>query len=458
MDCNMNARIQKSSALDDIVALQASARLDRTTFWRRVNGLTKIITQHPAQRWALICEDSAWFATGLFALANNRRIIVLPQAPMAGSLNASKTRVDAILSDRHEACPGIELLTMSADMTASSTTPALPGDAACIEFHTSGSTGMPKCIPKTFAQLRHEVETLEQQWGGRFGDALIIGTVPHYHLYGLLFRILWPILSGRPFQSSVCLHLTSLRAAAARTRCVIVSSPTFLSRIDNPSDLPLASQVPAIFSSGAPLADETARMLAQDWGRAVIEVYGSTETGGVAWRTWSGPHNRPLWQPFHGVEISLREENAGNRLWVRSSNTWRDEWVATGDLAQSSDNGQLVLLGRADDVIKFADKRISLTEMRMCLMTHAWVQDARLLLIQGHRTLIGAVVVLNTQGQDKLMTSGKTKIRDALRTWLRSSYEPVMIPRKWRFIETLPETDMGKVSHQRLQQLFEPQP
>lgn len=261
----MNARIYKSSALHDIVALQTGTVLDRTTFWRRVNGLTKIITQHPAQRWALICEDSAWFAIGLFALANSRRVMVLPQAPLAGSLNTFKTRVDAILSDRHEPCPGFELITMCADVVSSSAIPVIPEDSACIEFNTSGSTGTPKCVPKTFAQLRHEVETLEYEWGEQIGQAVIAGTVPHYHLYGLLFRILWPILSERPFQSSVCLNPASLRAAAARIRCAIVSSPTFLSRIDNPTELPNPSQVPAIFSSGAPLADNTASMLARGW-------------------------------------------------------------------------------------------------------------------------------------------------------------------------------------------------
>ncbi|HVC37867.1 MAG TPA: class I adenylate-forming enzyme family protein [Gammaproteobacteria bacterium] len=454
----MNAQFLNSAADNEVVAMRASGALDRAAFWRRVNGLTDVIAGHPAQRWALICEDSSWFAAGLFALANSRRVIVVPQAPQAGSLSASGVQVDAVLSDRPEWFSSIELLATSEPEASTSAELRMPEDAVRIEFHTSGSTGTPKCIPKTFAQLRREVESLERQWGGQLGDAVMVGTVPHYHLYGLLFRILWPILCGRPFLASVCLHPASLRAAAAQGRCVIVSSPAFLSRIDKHSDLPQATQVAAVFSSGAPLADATAEKFAAGWGRAIIEVYGSTETGGIAWRAWSGPRERTLWQPIQGVDITLREEPAGSRLWVRSGCTWQAEWMPTGDLARCDDNGRFVLLGRVDDVVKFADKRISLGEMRARLMTHEWVRDARLLLIQGRRTLIGAVVVLDAHGRAALVESGRTAVCGALRSWLRSNYEAVMIPRKWRFIDELPDTDMGKIEYQRLQQLFEQQP
>jgi len=454
----MNAQFMKRAADNEILAVQASGVLDRAAFWRRVHGLSEALAGHPARRWALICEDSSWFAAGLFALANSGRIIVLPPAPQAGSLSASGAQIDAVLSDRPEWFPKLDLMTISEPRASASTQMRMPDDMVRIEFHTSGSTGTPKCVPKAFAQLRREVETLESQWGGMLGNAVMVGTVPHYHLYGLLFRLLWPILCGRPFLTSVCLQPASLSAAAKYGRCVIISSPAFLSRIDDISALPPPAQVAAVFSSGAPLPDEAAEKLAANWGRAAIEVYGSTETGGVAWRAWSEPRERTLWKPIQGVEITLHEEPAGSRLWVRSGSTWQAEWMPTGDLARCDDNGRFVLLGRADDVVKFADKRISLGAMRTHLMAHEWVRDARLLQIQGRRPLIGAVVVLEAHGSAALTESGRSAVCEILRSWLRNYYEPVMIPRKWRFIDTLPDTDMGKVEYQRLQQLFDQQP
>lgn len=457
MGCSVNAPFSKRAADNVKLAVQASGILDRAAFWRRVNGLSDALSSHPARRWALICEDSSWFAAGLLALANSGRVIVVPPAPQAGSLSASGARIDAVLSDRPEWFPNIDRMAISEPKTSTSTEMRLPEDTVRIEFFTSGSTGTPKCVPKTFAQLRREVETLESQWGGLLGNAVMVGTVPHYHLYGLLFRILWPVLCGRPFLTSVCLHPASLRAAAKYGRCVIISSPAFLSRIDDISSLPQPAQVAAVFSSGAPLPDNAAEHLAVGWGRAAIEVYGSTETGGVAWRAWSGPRERTQWQPIQGVEIMLREESAGSRLWVRSGSTWQGEWMPTGDLARCDGDGRFVLMGRADDVVKFADKRISLGEMRAHLMAHEWVRDSRLLLIQGRRPLIGAVVVLEAHGRAALAASGRLAVCEMLRSWLRNNYEPVMIPRKWRFIDTLPDTDMGKIEYQGLQQLFDQQ-
>jgi acyl-coenzyme A synthetase/AMP-(fatty) acid ligase len=267
--------------------------------------------------------------------------------------------------------------------------------------------------------------------------------------------VLWPLMAGRTFLTTTLLQPPELRRYAAAHRCIIVSSPAFLSRITDCNELPAAERIAAVFSSGAPLPDATAEMLQRDWGHAPVEIYGSTETGGIAWRAWSSAEERPLWKLINGVEIELREEAAGERLWVKSDFTWRSDWMATGDLARLNQDGRFVLLGRADDVVKFEDKRVSLSEIRIRLMTHAWVSDARLLLVPGRRSVIGAVVILSPQGRAAHDAYGKVKVRDTLRALLRESYEAILVPRKWRFLNELPDNDMGKIELAHLQRLFE---
>ena len=453
----MNTRALDLGADARVLALTDHGVLDRAGFWRRVQSLSAAITAHPGQRWALVCEDSSWFAAGLLALGNCGRTVVLPQAPQAGSLGASGAHIDAVLTDRPENFAGFSVLPAAESTTATSAAPRLPDDRMQLEFYTSGSTGTAKCVPKAFAQLRLEVAALERQWGGLLGDAVMAGTVPHYHLYGVLFRVLWPVLSGRAFLTSMCMQPAALRAAAVRGDCAIVSSPAFLSRIADYADLPPADRVRAVFSSGAPLPDAAASRLRSAWGHGAIEVYGSTETGGVAWRAWAGPDDRALWHPIEGVATELREEAAGHRLWVKSGCTWEQDWAPTGDLAKRRAEG-FELLGRADDVVKFEDKRVSLSEMRGRLLAHPWVSDARLLLLEGRRTLIGAVVILNDQGRAGLAASGKTAMNDSLREWMRKNYEALLIPRKWRFVDSLPDNAMGKIERARLQRLFETEP
>ena len=452
---NMNLPSLDLAADSRPLALGEHGTLDRATFWRRVQGLSTAIAKHPARRWALVCEDSSWFAAGFMALAHNDRTLVLPQAPQAGSLGASGAGIDAVVTDKPENFADFAVLAATESTAAASAAPRLPADSVHVEFYTSGSTGAAKCVPKAFAQLRLEVEALERQWGRLLGDAVMAGTVPHYHLYGVLFRILWPLLSGRSFLSSMCMQPAALREATARGDCAIISSPAFLSRIADYGDLPPPSRVRAVFSSGAPLPDTAARQLVEGWGHAAIEVYGSTETGGVAWRTWAGPQERSLWHPIEGVQTELREETAGERLWVKSGCTWQGDWAPTGDLARECGDGRLELLGRADDVVKFEDKRVSLSEMRARLLSHPWVADARLVLLPGRRMLIGAVVILQGEGRAALAAEGKTAVNETLRDWMRKHYEALLVPRKWRYLDALPGDEMGKTGLARLQALFE---
>ena len=239
----MNARALDLRADARVLALTDHGVLDRAGFWRRVQSLGAAIAARPGQRWALICEDSSWFAAGLLALGNCGRTVVLPQAPQAGSLGASGAHIDAVLTDRPENFAGFSVLP-AAESTAATTSaaPRLPDDRMQLEFYTSGSTGTAKCVPKAFAQLRLEVAALEHQWGALLGDAVMAGTVPHYHPYGVLFRVLWPVLSGRAFLTSMCMQPAALRAAVVRGDCAIVSSPAFLSRIADYADLPPADR------------------------------------------------------------------------------------------------------------------------------------------------------------------------------------------------------------------------
>lgn len=441
-----------------LVALSDAGPISRADFWRRVNSLiAAAAAAPPARRYALICEDTGWFAAGFIALLASGRTVVVPQAPRPESLRDADAQFDAVLTDTPARFDAYTVLPVREPGEAVPEDPSVPSDEARIEFYTSGSAGAPKCVFKRFGQLRREGEALERQWGAELGDALVIGTVPHYHMYGLNLRVLWPLIAGRPFVTTTCPHPATVRVTAAGQRCIIVSSPAFLSRIGDCRELPPAAQVAAIFSSGGPLPDEAAEKLRREWGRSPIEIYGATETGGVAWRSRTAAAGSDLWEPLEAVEIDLRPEAAGDRLWVRSAYTDNGDWFATGDLARREEGGRFTLLGRTDDIIKFEDKRVSLAQMRLRLLRHAWVADARLLLVPGRRTVIGAAVALNEPGRSAFNSFGTLAIRESLQNWLAESYERVLLPRKWRFPTEWPQDGMSKVGREWLENLFENQ-
>ena len=83
----------------------------------------------------------------------------------------------------------------------------LDRDAPLAVLFTSGSTGAGRRVEKAVRHLEDEVAVLEQQFGAQLArDTRFLATVAPQHLYGLLFRVLWPLAAGRPFLRSALLH------------------------------------------------------------------------------------------------------------------------------------------------------------------------------------------------------------------------------------------------------------
>ncbi len=435
-----------------VIARGDSGDLLAGEFQRRVAGIAGCLLQRPEQRWALVCDDTLWFAAGFLALAQARKTLILPQT--GGPESAAEAQAAAVLTDQPARFPSFASVDVTAVPEAGAPVSTDLDDALPVELYTSGSTGRPKRVDKLLGQLRAEVTALEARWGPALGDALVLGSVPHHHLYGLLFRVLWPLWAGRPLYAPVCAQAHEFKAAARRFgRCLIVSSPAFLTRVTDFAMLQPPDAFAALFSSGAPLPAATAAKIAGEMGRAAIEVYGSTETGGIAWRTWEPERGQTAWQPFAQLETALLGATPG-LLRVRSPWTWKADWMDTDDLAQMLPQRRFLLCGRADSVLKVEDKRVSLAEMERRLVAHGFVSEARLLVLKGKRSSVGAVVVLSTAGRRQLGQTGTRSVRKALMDWLRAWYDPVLVPRKWRFREAMPDNAMGKIEQAELQALF----
>jgi acyl-coenzyme A synthetase/AMP-(fatty) acid ligase len=67
---------------------------------------------------------------------------------------------------------------------------------------------------------------------------------------------------------------------------------------------------------------------------------------------------------------------------------------------------------------------------------------------------VGAAVVLAAAGREMLLREGARRVRELLGAALRSHVIAVARPRRWRFVEALPQTAMGKVTDEALQALF----
>jgi len=326
---------------------------------------------------------------------------------------------------------------------------SLNGSDTALVLYTSGSSGTPVALPKTFAQLDVELAILEVCWGSRVSGSLFASTVSRQHMFGLPFALLWPFARGDAFYSETIHYIQSLPALCQRFSLTLISSPVQLDNL--PDDLDwsrLKSGLATIFSAGAPLPDAAAQQCREKL-LPVTEIYGSTETGAVAWR------DRTInlrWQCLPGISVAAD----GGRLRVHSPCLGMDGALTVPDRAEVFDSERFSLQGRVDRIAKVGGKRISLTEVENNLVTHPWVKEARALLLDGRKSRVGAVVVLGAEGRAVLIDQGRKAINHMLSAHLYPNLEPVAIPRYWRYVGRLPQSPEGKTTNLLLQSLFHP--
>ena len=430
------------------VCRDGAAVLDRAAFRARVAALMSLVQSLAAQRYALCIDDPFDFACALFALFACGKEPVIPANATPGYLADLAEAYDAILTDA----------TLPPHTQADAFAPAHNtriDPQAPLTLYTSGSSGRPKPIRKTLAQFNAEVHTLEKQWGVLAGDATMLASVPHHHIYGLLFRVMWPLAAGRAFDRAISIEPLHLQTQIAQGgAAVIVSTPAQLSRWPAlPGFATLTPAPRAFFSSGGPLALEAAQQYAAAYGAAPLEIYGSTETGGIAWRRQD---QTDAWQPVTGIAVCRDEDGALN---VRSPHLDHDGWHRTDDKIAFDAQGRFRLQGRLDRVLKLDGKRVSLPELEARLALHPYVMQAAIApLAGGARERVGAVVALTEAGNEALRDEGRVSLAQSLRRHLADYFDAVVLPRHWRFRFALPFDARGKLPVAAVAAAFEPRP
>ena len=428
---------------DDLVCHDGLRFVAWREFAERVGAATARLIERDEVRWLLAADDPLRFAIGFLALLHAGKQVVIPPNAQPGTLAGLAGVVDA----QYVGDDGFTQGAVAGEAVA------LDPRSATIDLYTSGSTGEAKRVRKTLAQFEAEIAVLETVWGAAMSDSAVLATVPHQHIYGLLFRLLWPLAAGRVFDAVTCAHPTTLTARLKLFgRATLVSSPAQLARL--PELLTLAALTPRpimIFSSGGPLAADTAQTWFRQLGQAPVEVFGSTETGGVAWRCQAGSSGDECWTPFPGVVVD-REDNGA--LALGSPYITDTARHVMDDAVELSLDGRFRLLGRLDRVVKVEEKRLSLPDMEARACAHPWVRACAIVPLSGRRQSLGAVVELNDEGRRQLLMSGKRTLVQALRKYLVSYFELVLLPRHWRFPDRLPVNERGKITHSELAGLF----
>ena len=260
--------------------------------------------------------------------------------------------------------------------------------------------------------------------------------------------MLWPLLTGRALTPRRLEYPEELEQHLASQPCVLISSPAHLKRL--PEGAPWKTQLRAVFSSGGPLPEEGALRALTVLGHQPIELFGSSETGGIAWREGT----KSSWRALAGVEFRQSSEGM---LELKSRHLADDRWFTTADRVALTGE-TFNLLGRADRIAKIEEKRVSLELIERTVLSTALAAEARAVVVQGPstklgtgpRVTLGLAVVLTAEGR----ALDRKQVIDRLKSALEVAVERVALPRRFRFLGALPVNSQGKTTEVALASLF----
>lgn len=332
-------------------------------------------------------------------------------------------------------------------------------DDDAVVVPTSGSTGSPKFVVHTFASLsaharavhlRLDVDPSRDRW---------LCCLPLVHLGGLGV-VVRSIITETGLDVLAGFDAAAVERSASELGATLVSLvPTALDRLD-------PTPFRWVVVGGA--ADRPSRPA------NVVRTYGLTETGGGV--VYDGI-------ALDGVELALRVVDPGDggtgddldldvgdagtgpsppigQVAVRSATTSRgtrgqdgsvealvdeDGWLVTEDLGHWSDDGRLVVDGRADDLIVSGGENVWPEPVELVLRSHPGVMDVAIVGRPdpnwGHR-VVAAVVPTNPAWPPSL---------DELRGYVTDRLSPIQAPRELVVLESLPHTALGKVRRPKLE-------
>ncbi len=438
---------------DAAFAWRAGTHLGFADFASQAMAWRETFSQVEGEAVALYFEDTAAFASALFGAWHAGKHAVQPADVLPQTLKRLANLCVAVAGDFPETTPLPRLA--ATENPAITRWETLDPQRLALSVFTTGSTGEPVQVPKRIAQLTDEVRALETAFGQRLGDAGIFASVTHQHMYGLPFRLLWPLAAGRAFAAERWTFPEDIALGLAKVApCVLIASPAHLKRLPNTLDWTGAkASLAAVFSAGGPLPDEALALCDAAFGLRPVEIYGSSETGAAAWRQRNTAD--VAWRALPGMEVSILGETLRLRAsWLQADGT-SDGWFDAADRVQALDEG-FALLGRADRIVKIEEKRISLQAVERALMASGLLSEVRVLPLPGERVRLGVAAIPNASGWQHHDREGRKALIETLRHTLADSVEAIALPRLFRFLWQLPMNATGKTPESLLVPLFDP--
>ncbi|MBC6994110.1 acyl-CoA synthetase [Neolewinella lacunae] len=347
-------------------------------------------------------------------------------------------------------------------------------------LYTSGTTGAPKGVVTTHANIEAQITALTTSWEWHPDDHAL-NVLPLHHVHGII-----NVLSCALWSGACCEFLPKFREAGVFELFrrgevnVFMAVPTIYFKLIAYYHTLSAKEQEAIstalvkfrlmVSGSAALPVSVLEQWKAISGHTLLERYGMTEMGMAISNPYHGTR-RPghIGQPLPGVEVRLADENdqpltatgQPGEIQIKGANVFKeywgkpeetsktftpDGWFRTGDVAVLNEDSYQILGRNSIDIIKSGGYKISAIEIEEVLRNHPGVKDCAVVGIPDDEwgEVIGASIVPAAADLDL----------PALKAWMNEQLPGYKTPRKYLLQEDLPRNVMGKVTKQAIKDLF----
>jgi len=397
----------------------------------------------------LATDNRALIAAALLASSAGGPVVLLPYSfsgqALAGMQRATGCTVALVDTDQ-DIPATMEVIRPSWDATSSH--PFLFNvrpEEELLRLYTGGSTGTPQLWSKTGTNLFAEALFLAAHFAVGPTDRILATTSPA-HIYGLLYSVFLPLISGASLAPVIPSFPEEIvRAAREWEATILICLPPQYRALRGKGTLGPSLRL-AFSSAGMLDATDNAEFCRHNHS-GIFEVYGSTETGGIGLRNRS--RGETGFTPYATVDWRIEDQRLLIRSPYLSPGLPRDAegCFLTGDRVEPAGATGFQLKGRADSITKVGGKRVDLEEIRGAIMAFAGVAGCLVLALPDAGGREHRIVAL--------VEGGAVDV-EAIRVALAARFESYALPRAIKAIDRLPLKSNGKVDREAVFRLFAP--
>jgi acyl-CoA synthetase (AMP-forming)/AMP-acid ligase II len=329
---------------------------------------------------------------------------------------------------------------------------SVPDRARLIKL-TSGSTGMPKGIVATEANLLADCLNIcaTMDIGP---DDINLGAIPMSHSYGFSNLVTPLLVQGTAIVISNDYLPQSVVNLSNQFSCTVV--PLIPMVFDHLNQLINAGAgefrtVRTFLSAGAPLPPAVSRKFRERFGVPIHTFYGCSECGGITYdREGTAVERGTVGKAMENVtlasergRLTVRGENValGYLLDAATFQPFSHGIFVTDDLIELREDGEVAITGRASELINTAGRKVNPREVEQVLLQIEGVREAK---VYGEPAGARGEVVAAA------VVASPDVTREQIRAWCLEHLSPHKVPRIVKLIEAIPVDERGKVKRAAL--------